>query len=969
MALLIHPDKHDSKKEFVDGFQKLGSLYDEFGKSTARDLKEARAMDWRLPAEYKLLCLLCQQQGLPQPKSSPSPPPPPARSAPQSAPQQGDGQAAPAFNLLEHINVSTARVAQNLLAFRNLRIAGDASKSWATATQEQLDKVKGDAAAWNGMLVGSFKTTWHETDRSGEMGYEGRLQSGKYCPEERSTFGLPRILQELFRIGLKCCNLDGTSSHYVSIVELIKIMGLNPDDFPDVIAVAFDREKYADAIKDHAFMAGMTADDIKVLLISIAYQCMTNAGWPQCLKDLHMQIEHLVNMHARLYPAEVAVAKSWGKVRPKVTAFSYKLCHLERVDVNRQLAVVLPSCMCYEYDGLVLFTDLDGTGLADAAAAARAASQRPLKIKPYAQSFQDWLRAAALRYPAEDWTLKSKFPWKDVRMAQAGVKQFLSLGLEVTQDGPKGKVKMPETDFAKLVSVELECSTIVVLQKAYHFDGIKWQTIGSVHGMHALVKKTAARLFRSKEAKAWVKHGKLHFDQQGLAYSFAKLHDFLTTTRLEVASDLDTVYLPEFDAKRELLSGNNGKTVNCTTGQCIETHYSMYSTKCVPWPIEEWNHPKRGEYRALVKDIIEHWKTSKKPDLQIVRAEPDEDGETEPAILHYGKPDLLQRVKSVFGGIEYLRLRLQAGRNDVDLCIYKEQWICRLIASVPHLCELLYSYGPPGSGKDVDALFVQEFFGADFCGSIPTSDVIKLPNQQERGVEGSTPSMAALQGKRAALIPEVPEGEFAWHRLKHFVEQQGIKVNTRANGLAPSSDRPSFGILAWSNYAPNMGGVEGAARRTAVINLDARYGARASQEDGLYVDDAGLKYRIIQGDYRQDQLWTAIAWLPALMAYSTSIPKPHHVQIQSSFAVADTLKGWAEEHLEAVAISTQASTCTIVKKAVAAHLGMGVRDPQLAVRMRSAGFSLDVLVSGGKKRACKYMFAEAELPQFVQLKP
>ena len=138
LALLIHPDKHDSKKEFVEGFQKLGSLYDEFGKSTAHELKDARAIDWRFPAEHELTRLLCQQQGLPQPRTPPSPPPPPS----QSAPQQSDGQAPPAFNLVEFVNMTTARLAQDLLAFRNLRISGDASKSWASVVQEQLDKVK-----------------------------------------------------------------------------------------------------------------------------------------------------------------------------------------------------------------------------------------------------------------------------------------------------------------------------------------------------------------------------------------------------------------------------------------------------------------------------------------------------------------------------------------------------------------------------------------------------------------------------------------------------------------------------------------------------------------------------------------------------------------------------------------------------------------------------------------------------------
>ena len=86
------------------------------------------------------------------------------------------------------------------------------------------------------------------------------------------------------------------------------------------------------------------------------------------------------------------------------------------------------------------------------------------------------------------------------------------------------------------------------------------------------------------------------------------------------------------------------------------------------------------------------------------------------------------------------------------------------------------------------------------------SDVIKLPDQQERGVEFSSPSMAAVQQKRVALVAEVPDGEFAWHRLKHFVEQQGIKPNTRGNCEAPKNAPPTFAIMLWSNYAPNMGG-------------------------------------------------------------------------------------------------------------------------------------------------------------------
>ena len=78
-----------------------------------------------------------------------------------------------------------------------------------------------------------------------------------------------------------------------------------------------------------------------------------------------------------------------------------------------------------------------------------------------------------------------------------------------------------------------------------------------------------------------------------------------------------------------------------------------------------------------------------------------------------------------------------------------------------------------------------------------------------------------------------------------------------------------------------------------MVNFDASYGSRASAEDGQYVDDPRLKYRIIQGEFRQDMPWTALAWVPALNMYSTSIPKPPTVQLQSALAAPDPLKVWA----------------------------------------------------------------------------
>ena len=92
-----------------------------------------------------------------------------------------------------------------------------------------------------------------------------------------------------------------------------------------------------------------------------------------------------------------------------------------------------------------------------------------------------------------------------------------------------------------------------------------------------------------------------------------------------------------------------------------------------------------------------------------------------------------------------------------------------------------------------------------------------------------------------------------------------------------------------------MGGVKGAARRTAVVHQDARYGPRQNDQDGLYLDNARLKGQIIAGEFHQDMLWTAIAWSPALLLYSTSIPKPSEVLKQSVAEAPDPLRIWAAD--------------------------------------------------------------------------
>ena len=353
-----------------------------------------------------------------------------------------------------------------------------------------------------------------------------------------------------------------------------------------------------------------------------------------------------------------------------------------------------------------------------------------------------------------------------------------------------------------------------------------------------------------------------------------------------------------------------------------------------------------------------------RPDLMKIFAYSDDGQQTLPT--HNGNPELEKKFRAVCEKIPYMQIRLKACSDNVDLCIYKEQWLCRQVSSMQHFCELLYTYGPPGSGKDVDALFTQEFFGKSLTGTIATTDVVKLQGQSERGVDGSTPTMNALNKMRVALVAEVPQAEFAWHRLKHYVEQMGIRAHSRGHSAAPNAQQPTFALLLWSNYAPDFGNPppEGAGRRTAVIRLDARYGQVQSEEDGEYLCDNQLKYRIMAGEFRLQQLWTSLVWLPALRGYETMIPKPEHVVVNCADVLPSPLKAWAMGLKECR--PSESMTTTQLKELAAGIVHMGVRSPQLVVSLRAAGFTLDVPTPGGRTRGVKFKFSPDKAPVFVR---
>ena len=182
------------------------------------------------------------------------------------------------------------------------------------------------------------------------------------------------------------------------------------------------------------------------------------------------------------------------------------------------------------------------------------------------------------------------------------------------------------------------------------------------------------------------------------------------------------------------------------------------------------------------------------------------------------------------------------------------------------------------------------------------------------------------------------------------------------------AENPTFAIFMWSNYAPDFGEVEGGRRRTAVERYDNRFGNVAAPEDGDFLDDGQLKYRIQRGEYRLQQLWCAVPWIAALRLWSTSIPKPAAIRRCTSAVVPHALRVWADGALKQAPTSTAAATTKEIKEAAAAVVGCSVRSQDLVTQLISAGFTLDAPTAGNKKRGVKYKFQLDQPAVWVVLK-
>ena len=104
--------------------------------------------------------------------------------------------------------------------------------------------------------------------------------------------------------------MDQKSSHFVSIMDLVKELGLPPEAYPDCSAIAYDKASWLGRIAGHEYFEGKDEHAVKTLLISIAYQCRWDEAWPQPMKDLHQQISAIIGEHSRRYPDRVYTARA-----------------------------------------------------------------------------------------------------------------------------------------------------------------------------------------------------------------------------------------------------------------------------------------------------------------------------------------------------------------------------------------------------------------------------------------------------------------------------------------------------------------------------------------------------------------------------------------------------------------------------------------------------------------------------------
>ena len=580
--------------------------------------------------------------------------------------------------------------------------------------------------------------------------------------------------------------------------------------------------------------------------------------------------------------------------------------------------------------------------------------------KPYPQTFEDIIAFAKARYPEYNWTEKSKYSWKKLRLAIRDIKSDLQKADE--NDEPKKKILVSgHTDYALVIAAAYESKLILDGKFLYMVQPNHAWRQTDAEELHTTVRdflhsRFAPQRFRLKNGKVAAGDD----DEQSVPRRL-KDNGFLSAVRKELKSYVRGK-APPFDSFRHLLAFNCGTVWDFKEGTLKHGTPNMNILHHLPFDYDEFDRNLTEQWTDLVKEIIDHWKAGK-GDLR-----PEPEAGVDQMLI--GRSDLATRVEEMCSKVDFLGVLLSICHGRVDDMLYLLQHFVRMMSSFPRMCELLYIHGPPKAGKDVIAMLLQSFFGdADgtgCCTTLPRDYFQKGPST--RGAEDSQPMIHSVMRSKAVLVPEVPKGVTDMEKVKPLCEQQGVRIATRTHGADPERVNPKFQIVMFSNHLMDIGENPdgGQARRCSVMGLTNVHNGTETP------DRPDLKEYINEGHLQLQMFHMTRVFYDALSLYGTNIRRPTRIERETKQVTGELLEDdqetpeqWINNAFEKCSIA-ESSKETLVKKMFAAHFDVRPRE----VKNKMIEFGFKVEQNDGKgHRFVKFTFTGDTEPKPVRCKP
>lgn len=851
----------------------------------------------------------------------------------------------------EYLNLEAVEWVQSLMAARTLRLGAACIAECLQTLVDQMDSNR------------SFQAKYTESARSVEIGVKGRRYA--FQQNHLSAFSFAKIVRYACRMGMggAMVDLDIRCSYFRAALKLASGWSMQT---PAVAAVVRDR----DMVIRELLEPFAPNRDYKELLISAGFGKAPEPWWPPFLLDVADEFRALASRAAAECPVAMKQVKTWGRKQPEITLLSHILAGVERGQLDLMIAVAGDSLMSVEHDGIVLWQP-------DAATleAVRGSTSFELAVKPYPQTRGEFLDFCRERYPDEDWTSPSRFPWISVQIARHACMQLIQ-----PEEGKRPAAITAHTDFALVVAAEVEGLCVVDKAKTFSWDArtSQWKE-GDTYGVHGNVREALHKAFTPKRLVLEETDTGLKavMALRGGTPAVLKNHGGLVSIREETKAYL-TGSIPDTDTTRDVIPFKNEWVWLFKKGVAVRKNPGMVFTRSLPWDYAEWSRPAvhQREFRACMDELFKWEKENMQfrdvppmGQLPIVDLLPGTDWPGNQALA-----DRMALALRAFPGVGYL-----LNVWHVDCTIYFLKMLCRALSSADQFCESLHIHGPPRSGKDLIQGLLAEMFGkrdkGGFTGGLP-EDMLLMENRASRGPtspEACQPFRAGVEGCRLVLVPDMKEGALDMAFLKPMVEQAGCPVTTRDLKGRSTQFTPSYLIMTASNFQPKVFHpvIAGSHRRVNVLRMESRFAMVADPEAGVQQGDFGLKARSKTPEYMLDLFHVAKEFFRFFELYGDKLPQPEQVRLETveifeqDVQQVETVveRPWHLRLFGPADTTEEAYTEGQVKLMAAQHLG--VKKGQATNVLRELGFMDGGRDSTGRKRVMRYKFPDCERAVYV----